>query len=258
MNREDLPASRVLAALGMAAAGVVAGVLARAVVLGGKVLATGLETLEYMLRAEDEDRPTSPRATVGRLGQERRVRDAEAAPWADGVDALPSEAAFEAPFQPADGLRRPTRTGRSAPRPSSAGVARTARPPRPARRATARSVPPPLRPVRNAPADDLSQPRGAETATSALPAAGAAVGAGEGAAAAGVPASGPTARKTTAGKKATAATKATSTTKAGTAKRATATAGRKTAAIKAATPAAAKAATKQAATKQAATKQAAT
>jgi hypothetical protein len=147
VKREDLPSSEALASIGLAAAGIVAGLVARALVLGGKVVAAGLETVEHVLAG---DRPSgSPSsATVTDLRErrdERAAEDIEAAPWADGVDVLPTEPDFAA-FEPADGLT--STTARSAPRRSAAGAGRTAARPRPAKRATGRSVPPALRPVR--------------------------------------------------------------------------------------------------------------
>jgi hypothetical protein len=215
VKREDLPSSEALASIGLAAAGAVAGLVARALVLGSKVVAVGLETLEHVIAG---DRPSgSSSATVTDLRErrdERAAEDIEAAPWADGVDALPTEPDFAA-FEPADGLT--STTTRPAPRRSSA---RTAARPRPAKRATGRSVPPSLRPVRGGPATPDAEPSGATTE----PVTGAAAAADQ-----------PTATKTTAAKTTAAKT----------------TAGKTTAAKKSAkTTAAKKSATKKTATKK--------
>src|SRR3954467_15494488 len=135
VKREDLPSSEVLASIGLAAAGALAGLVARALMVGGKVVAAGLETVEHLLAGDRPSEPSSS-ATVTDLRErrdERAAEDIEAAPWADGVDALPTEPAFAA-FEPADGLI-PT-TGRPAPRRSAAGAGRTSARPRPAKRAT--------------------------------------------------------------------------------------------------------------------------
>lgn len=162
MKREDLPSSDALASIGLAAAGAVAGLVARALVLGGKVVAVGLETIEHVISG---DRPSGPpsSATVTNLRErrdERAAEDIEAAPWADGVDALPTEPDFAA-FEPSDGLT--PMTTRRPPRRSSAGAARTAARPRPAKRATGRSVPAPLRPVPGGPPTPDAEPAAAAT-----------------------------------------------------------------------------------------------
>jgi len=86
VKREDLPSSEVLASIGLAAAGALAGLVARALMVGGKVVAAGLETVEHLLAG---DRPADPSssATVTDLRDrrdERAAEDIEAAPWADG------------------------------------------------------------------------------------------------------------------------------------------------------------------------------
>src|SRR3954471_12768603 len=85
VKREDLPSSDALASIGLAAAGAVAGLVARALVFGGKVVAAGLETIEHVIAG---DRPSgSSSATMTDLRErrdERAAEDIEAAPWADG------------------------------------------------------------------------------------------------------------------------------------------------------------------------------
>jgi DNA-binding protein HU-beta len=132
VDRDDVTSA------GVAAIGIVAGTLARAVALGGKVVAAGLGTLGQALRGNAPDEPAPPR---------RAPSDARS-----GFAPL-SEPAFE----PADGVTAPLRPARTVTRRSSAGAAsaassasaaaRTAPPPRPAKRATAKSLPPNLRPV---------------------------------------------------------------------------------------------------------------
>src|SRR3954471_7481110 len=158
VKREDLPSSEVLASIGLAAAGALAGLVARALVLGGKVVAAGLETIEHAVATDRASDPSSS-ATVTHLRDrrdERSAEDVEAAPWADGVDALPTDPDF-AVFEPADGLTPTSTTRRPAPRRSSAGGAPTTprrrrRPPPPPPRPPAspppgRPAPPPPRPA---------------------------------------------------------------------------------------------------------------
>src|SRR3954465_594602 len=101
VKREDLPSSEVLASIGLAAAGGLAGLVARALVLGGKGVAAGLETIGHAVAPDPRpalatDRASDPSssATVTHLRDrrdERSAEDVEAAPWADGVDALPTD-----------------------------------------------------------------------------------------------------------------------------------------------------------------------
>ena len=253
VNREDLPASRVLAALGMAAAGVVAGVLARR--RRARRQGPGHRAGDARVHtpcggrgpphvAESDRWP----ARAGAPGQGRR---SGAVGRRRGRPAVRGD------------LRGTVRAGRRA---DAAGAARAQRPATvrgrrgadgppatPGRRATARSVPPPRRPVRNAPADDLSQPRGAETATSTSPPARRAPPSRTAprAATAGIPASGTTRGRPPRGRRAKTATKATR--RSGRPR-----GGSKTTATKAAPPATAEAATKRTATKRTATKRTAT
>ena len=120
MDRDDVTSA------GVAAIGMVAGTVVRAVALGGKLVAAGLGTLEQVLRGRDAD-DAPPEAPAARSGF-----------------APLSEPAFE----PADGVTAAARPARTVTRRSSAGAAaRTAPNPRPAKRATSKTLPPNLRPV---------------------------------------------------------------------------------------------------------------
>jgi hypothetical protein len=127
--------------VGLTAIGIVAGTVARAVALGGRLVAAGLGTIENALRAGEDS--SGPGTRGGRSPSPDRSH--EGPDEAPGAGFAPlSEPAFE----PADGITPSTRPARSLTRRSSAGAAgRTAPGPRPAKRATAKSLPPNLRPV---------------------------------------------------------------------------------------------------------------
>ncbi len=130
MDRDDVTS------VGLTAIGIVAGTLARAVALGGRLVAAGLGTLENALRGGD-DAPAGPR-------EEFRPAGRASEPAARSSFAPVSEPAFE----PADGVTAPARRAGAVTRRSSADAASRATPgPRPAKRATAKSLPPNLRPV---------------------------------------------------------------------------------------------------------------
>ena len=201
MDRDDVRSA------GLTAIGIVAGTVARAVALGGRLVAAGLETIESALRGGEETSgpgtrnrpsPSTARSAV-RSTQDSDEGTREAS---DGFAPLPDPA-----FEPADGITAPARPARSAIRRSSAGAtARTTPGPRPAKRATAKSLPPNLRPV---------EPR--EATPEAAPVKGAAGGAD----AAAVPPA--KAAKGTAKKAARKATTAKATAQKGTARKAIAT-----------------------------------
>src|SRR4051794_41418902 len=82
VKREDLPSSEVLASIGLAAAGALAGLVARALVLGGKVVAAGLETIEHAVATDPASDPSSSATLTHLRGprDERSAEDVEAAP----------------------------------------------------------------------------------------------------------------------------------------------------------------------------------
>jgi hypothetical protein len=149
VDRDDVTSA------GLTAIGIVAGTLARAVAIGGRLVATGLETLETALRAGEEG--SSAAARSGRTAPAGRPAGTWAGASGDDSgeadeDDEDSDGGFarlrEPAFEPADGVTPPARPARSAIRRSSAAAAaRTAPEPRPAKRATAKSLPPNLRPV---------------------------------------------------------------------------------------------------------------
>ena len=138
MDRDDVTSA------GLTAIGIVAGTVARAVAIGGRLVAVGLGTLENVLRGVDEHPAGS---SESRPSPASRRSDEQ---WAEGdEDGDAGFAPLPGPaLEPADGVTPPKRPARSAIRRSSAeAAARTAASPRPAKRATAKSLPPNLRPV---------------------------------------------------------------------------------------------------------------
>jgi len=138
VDRDDVTSA------GLTAIGIVAGTVARAVAIGGRLVAVGLGTLENVLRGVDEHPAGS---SESRPSPASRRSDEQ---WAEGdEDGDAGFAPLPGPaLEPADGVTPPKRPARSAIRRSSAeAAARTAASPRPAKRATAKSLPPNLRPV---------------------------------------------------------------------------------------------------------------
>jgi hypothetical protein len=138
VDRDDVTSA------GLTAIGVVAGTVARAVAVGGRLLGAGLGTLENVLRGGEES--VGLGSDSRRSSSARRSQEDSGGP--DEDDAAGFAPLSEPAFEPADGITSPARPARSVTRRSSAGAAaRTAPGPRPAKRATARSLPPNLRPV---------------------------------------------------------------------------------------------------------------